>query len=228
VLLQKISFLVFFFFTFICLNAQTFNAGVLGGINFSQIDGDFTNGYNLRGLNVGGHLEVNLTNEKWSTSLELLYSSEGSTDSRVVGEVLKEARLKLIQIPVYLNYYPVANWKFSFGGMYGRIFNFNLEDLDGRDIAEQVDFESNLFYVTGGFTWFITDHIGLGVHLAKSTSFQKDSEFKDLYSRPLRVTVIYRFDKRISEVKRKLQDLLLRELLSRLVHKKQSIMQLSS
>jgi len=185
------------------MNAQTFNAGILGGINFSQIDGDFTNGYNLKGLNVGGHLEVNLNNEKWSTSLELLYSSEGSTDSRVIGNVLKEARLNLIQIPVYLNYYPVENWKFSFGAMYGRIFNFSLEDLTERDISEQVDFESNLLYFTGGFTWFITDHIGLGVHLAKSTSFQNDPEFNDLYSRPLTLNVMYRFDKRISEVKRR-------------------------
>jgi hypothetical protein len=67
----------FFLFLLLCniqLFAQesevrTFNATIIAGINASQIDGDFTAGYNKIGLNVGAKAGILLA-KRWETGFE--------------------------------------------------------------------------------------------------------------------------------------------------------------
>ena len=59
------------------LNAQNFNAQLLGGLNVAQVDGDSYGGYNQPGI-VGGFGIFRKANEKYNYGFEMLYSQKGS------------------------------------------------------------------------------------------------------------------------------------------------------
>ncbi|QQS31142.1 MAG: PorT family protein [Sphingobacteriales bacterium] len=69
----------FLLLIFFCLNvqSQTFRAGIAGGVNFSQIDGDNIGGYNKFGVNTGFLSELPFT-DRWSVGFELLFAQKGS------------------------------------------------------------------------------------------------------------------------------------------------------
>ncbi len=64
-------------FTHYC-QAQFFKAGIVGGINVSQIDGDLIAGYTKLGLNAGFVSEIPIS-DRLFVNLELLFSQKGSS-----------------------------------------------------------------------------------------------------------------------------------------------------
>ena len=56
---------------------QGFDAYIIGGMNFSQIDGDKLSGYNKAGLVAGGVTSFDLK-DGWSFQQEIVYSQRGS------------------------------------------------------------------------------------------------------------------------------------------------------
>ena len=58
-------------------NFRVFDAGVIVGMNFTQVHGDNLAGFNKFGLNTGAIAHINL-NKSWSVSFEVLYTQKGS------------------------------------------------------------------------------------------------------------------------------------------------------
>ena len=86
-LVRRISILSVFLFVFI-FSVESFSQRFLGavsaGINLSQIDGDEVYGFKKIGLNIGPSVIFPFgKDKKWSLSMELLFSQQGSTQKSV-------------------------------------------------------------------------------------------------------------------------------------------------
>jgi hypothetical protein len=105
---------------------STFYGGVIGGVNFSQIDGDNIKGYNKVGFNVGGIVYAKF-DEHVAGSLELLYSQKGSRLPSAVqlntGEYITyyKIRLNYAEIPVMINYFDRRKSNFGAGLSYSQL-----------------------------------------------------------------------------------------------------------
>ena len=64
-------------FPFIFSHAQFFKAGIVGGLNASQIDGDNEGGFTKLGVNAGFISQIDLA-ESWYLNFEILYAQKGS------------------------------------------------------------------------------------------------------------------------------------------------------
>ncbi|MEM6697615.1 MAG: hypothetical protein AAF806_16255 [Bacteroidota bacterium] len=93
--MKHLYFIIFFSFCFLLpsfSDAQTrrfnpkqrFHAGIITGVNLSQIDGDDYSGYDKLGI-MGGLQGIALLNRRTKLVTELLYSSKGS---RVENELI--------------------------------------------------------------------------------------------------------------------------------------------
>ncbi|MCP4443476.1 MAG: PorT family protein [Aureispira sp.] len=87
---------------------RRFNAAIVAGLNFSQIDGDAIAGYHKVGMSVGGRAGIKLA-ERWELSMELLYSQRGSQSPLVKGQPRGlKYHLDYFDIPVEINF---KDWK---------------------------------------------------------------------------------------------------------------------
>jgi hypothetical protein len=116
-------------------NAQTFGAGVFTGVNFSQIDGDGSAGYNKAGLESGLMGLVYFTS-RWHGRISIAYSERGAFSYflNYSSEDILRIRLKYISVPVEIVFndweHENGYYKMQFlGGMtYGRLFNQEVID----------------------------------------------------------------------------------------------------
>lgn len=69
--------LVSLFLSTACLSQARFNAGVVAGLNATQVDGDAAGGFNKAGLNASAFVRVNL-DSPISVTLGIGYSGKGS------------------------------------------------------------------------------------------------------------------------------------------------------
>ena len=114
------------------LYAQSFNAGILAGINASQVSGDNYAGFNKAGILIGLYSNIDVS-EKVNLQFEINYSEKGSRKNPKTSEGEHDfflLRLNYVEVPV------MARWKhknFTFeGGLYyGQLIHEYLEDENG-------------------------------------------------------------------------------------------------
>ena len=153
--MHKLFFLLFFILgTALTIDAQVkkgeyglFDAGIIAGGCFSQIDGDGVAGYHKFGFNAGGRVHVNFS-ERIAGTLELLFVQRGSYSS------FNGLRYQLnyVDIPVLFTYkdWFVQKGKTNFarvsisGGLsYGRLVggaispnaSMSIDDLKKYDLS---------------------------------------------------------------------------------------------
>ncbi len=149
------------------LSAQTFTAALVGGFNLSQLHGDKLGGYNQIGLNTGARVDARL-NDRWSLSIEMLYSQQGS--SRVKSDdpasIYRKIRLNLVEAPVMINFH---DWKIlASGGLsYGRLINYEVEDVLGTDITDLESFDPNVLSIVFGATYLFSEKWGFNVRWSR-------------------------------------------------------------
>lgn len=113
------------------LHAQRFGAGLVGGINASQIDGDDLAGFDKVGLTGGIKATISFES-RWQANIEFLYSERGSRPDIFNPEYDPdiEVTLRYAELPVYISlgdwwqeegeYYKVT----AFGGLsYARLIS---------------------------------------------------------------------------------------------------------
>lgn len=107
------------FFT-LMTHAQNFEAHLIGGVSFSQIDGDKLSGYNKAGLVAGGSTGFKLKNG-WSLHQEIVYYMRGSraTDSQLSLDNFEVKRLDYIDLTALANYEVNEDWCILGGLGYG-------------------------------------------------------------------------------------------------------------
>ena len=117
------------------LEGQAFGAGIVAGLNASQIQGDLSGGYNKLGFKAGLRGIVRYA-EKTEFGVDLLYSQRGSTNGLGANNINIRwvIRLDYVEVPVWFCY---KDWlseegfyqvKVYAGLSYGRLFNVKMVD----------------------------------------------------------------------------------------------------
>jgi len=183
------------------LSAQRFKAGLIAGINLSQLDGDDLAGYNKLGLNVGGRVVANLQG-KWDASLELLLSQKGSRFNNKDGfSIYERIHLNYVEAPVMINF---SDWlqeeedyykiNFSAGFSFARLFDFEVTQFDGVDLTDSRVYKRNTFNLLIGATYFATKNIGVNFRASWSIlNLEETQNFEPLRSKSISFRTIYMF-----------------------------------
>lgn len=183
---------VFFFWGVKVAMAQSFNAGLIAGATFSQMDGDIYAGYHQLGFTTGAYVNLPL-DVHFSAQMELKYSLFGAHSSdKEVNEYYYNPyslRLYYAEIPLMLRYdlgvFRVGGRPLDFITLEaGTSLDFRLKATEDVDADYQVTTRRwSFFSMTGnaGVHFAFTEHWGLGArwlyslipcrYKADSTSF---------------------------------------------------------
>ena len=157
------------------LSAQPrFGAGIVAGINASQIQGDDSAGYNRLGVRAGVRGIAHLS-EKADFGLDLLYSMRGSTTELVPNNnsLRYVIHLDYIEVPVWISYKdwlaPDGYYRIQgFAGLsYGRLFNTRVVDVIILE-DEQENFAKNDLSLTLGVAYHLSRRFSLGFNYTRS------------------------------------------------------------
>ncbi|MFT5832840.1 MAG: hypothetical protein ACI97N_000458 [Cognaticolwellia sp.] len=141
----------------------TFKAGLIGGFNASQIDGDDLAGYNKAGLHAGGIVAVQIA-ERWRPSIEVLFSQKGSrssSDEVLIKGSYSRFSLDYVEVPVMMNYIDggfMLNAGLSFSRLV-RITDLTIDEVPSID-EEGDNFRKNSVNMLAGIGYFINDNLG--------------------------------------------------------------------
>lgn len=116
------------FFLLPVSEAQVIKGMLIGGVNFSQVDGDEVYGFHRQGVNAGVGAIVPFT-PKWSLTLETLFAQKGAYQGpqyNVVrdGEILTgeyDLRMNYVEVPVLIHYTDKEVISAGAGLSYGRL-----------------------------------------------------------------------------------------------------------
>lgn len=184
--------------------AQTFEAGLIAGMNLSQLHGDGLAGFNQIGLNFGGRVAVTPV-EKWKWSLDFLYSQKGSNKGSddPASIPFDSFRLNYTEVNFMVHF---LDWReedtedefyklhFDFGVAWGRLLDFKVKDIFGTDISESQDFNKNMLDIILGATFYINNNIGVnGQYSYTVNNVRKDKEEQSLAGRTLTFRILYMF-----------------------------------
>ena len=174
----------FFVFQKNAVAQQRFKAGLVFGLNASQIKGDDSAGYNRLGIH-GGLRAVAALKDKTDLLIELLYSQRGSFDN---GEQFfngdLDISLRYVEIPIMLAY---KDWYKEEEGYHkvqvtgGLVFSRLLKaTAAGSSHDAQVEnFNNNDYGITIGADFFLTKHFALGARWNRSINLLYNNKKHD-------------------------------------------------
>jgi len=146
-----ISFL-FTLFAFLGYS-QGFNAGVITGINASQVDGDKQAGYNKVGLIAGGFVSRSL-NPKLNWQMEMVYIGKGSKKgSNIEQGQYDYMRIKLdyIEVPILFQiWWEKLKFNVDLGLSFGALISSKEEDAFGETVLVGPFKDFELGVIAGG------------------------------------------------------------------------------
>lgn len=139
---------------------QTFNAGVMAGINISQIDGDGFSGYNKAGAAFGIFANT-FFKDSWAGQLEINYSSKGSQlETSVEDPQYYRINLRYVVIPILIRYYLSTDIAVESGLAGGYLFDAQENDELG-ELPDARPFNKTEFSAVTGIAWLLTERISL-------------------------------------------------------------------
>lgn len=123
---------------------RKFTGGLVAGLNASQVDGDYLNGYHKLGISAGAAGYVSLA-PRWAASLELLYAQKGShavraSESPYYGAYFAKYTIHLnyAEVPVLLHYRITPKYHFGIGASYNVLIS-SREDYNDANFTTTVD-----------------------------------------------------------------------------------------
>ncbi len=172
--------------------AQRFEAGLVAGLNLSQIDGDRLAGFNKPGF-VGGVKVATILSERWQVRLEMLFSQQGSSRTRQDDpfSAYDKIRLNFVEVPVLLQF---KEWKFHIGGgvSYARLIDFQVIDALGGDVTNTQDFNENTFSLVFNGIYYFRENMGFEVRWFRSLNdLQQLPGASSLIGRSLSMKLVY-------------------------------------
>ena len=148
--MKRIGLIIFIALFSVGVEAQEFDARLLLGANFSQIDGDQFAGYNKLGLNAGVGIGRSYNNE-WDFGFELRYSMKGS--KKVIDPEVFTPTLTInyhyIEVPL-LAYYKGFDNLVLFGGPSLGVNVYNQRNDNGFRSEEEALNRTEVGLVLGG------------------------------------------------------------------------------
>lgn len=148
---------------------RLFKAGIVGGFNASQLDGDQFRGYSKLGAHTGLKIIYQLPSKpKIGLSTEMLFSMKGSSsDLNFSSSNNNQVKIKLnyIEIPLLVSY---REWKMDFhtGLSYGRLISSSTSILTTNYL--EGDFRKYDLNVLFGATYYFNDNMGATFRYSRS------------------------------------------------------------
>ncbi len=168
-----------------------FRAGILGGFNASQLDGDSYRGYDKLGASVGLGVKYRLPEKKISLGMEILYSMRGSVEALKVGDAQDKIKLDYIDVPVWVAY---REWNIDFQGglFFGRLINVKTELLGQYEPENFKKIDAGVFL---GATYHFNDNFGASLRFTRSfiNLMKKEANRNALLNHHLTMRVEYWF-----------------------------------
>lgn len=175
---------------------QRFRAGIIGGLNASQIQNDDVGGYRRLGLQ-GGLRAIAIFTEKIDLNIELLYSQRGSYDKEGNWKCYDgplDISTNYIEVPVVVTF---KDWldeqedfykiQVSGGFSYGRLINATSEGSCHDELTDL--FNKNDISFTVGAEYFTSPHLTFGVKWSRSLNLlynrKKGEEMLNLFENSL-------------------------------------------
>ena len=193
---RRVIFILLILTTIFCFHqsceAQTFDAGVVLGVNASQIDGDKLAGFNKLGLHAGLVVLINLQS-KWKVQTELLFSQRGSRLELISGQANDpfEMHLNYVEIPVVVSF---MDWldeednfyklHFQAGLSYGNLVSKKIEN--NLYAPAEDDFNNNDVSWLVGFTFYANTKLGLTFRYSRSANLLFNNKNSNLNLNSLR------------------------------------------
>ncbi len=147
-----------------------FKAGVVAGLNFSELTGKTSTDY--YGLNVG-ILGTARLSKHTQAGLEFLFSQNGEY---ILPEFYPELEygtiwLNHIEIPFHLDWLigvfekdQFYDWNLNIGVAYTKLIGYRVEDLNKVDVTDQIIYKNKEAYLLqAGTTYHFTKNIGLNL-----------------------------------------------------------------
>lgn len=172
--MKRFTFLVFILGT-IQLNAQGFKAYLAVGSNLTEAyltqSGNSQVGTRI-GVNIGPGVSIGI-NERWETSMELLYSQNGHYANLVQTPTIALNRLRLhyIEVPITWGYRfnlkkeekaSFYKRRISGGIAYARLFKYRILAIDGTNLTNDVRFaQENALLFNIAATSFFSESLAL-------------------------------------------------------------------
>ena len=150
---------------------KLFSAGLVGGVNQAQVDGDYFAGYYKTGANVGGIVYANISKHV-SLSMEILYSQKGSMSN---GPQISPGNSKIIitnyginvnyaEVPFMINYWDTHKSNIGTGFSVSRLVSSReLLNVDSFNQVSSIDLNQNYPFKKTGLDFLI----GGNLHLVK-------------------------------------------------------------
>lgn len=130
---------------------KVFNGGLVGGLNFTQVDGDTFYGYHKVGINAGGVVYVHFS-KVFGASIELVYTQKGSrgeliTQSPTLGEYVEKYFMNVNYVEVPVTFHAISHgFDFEAGLSYARLVKSS--EWIEADVPVLVDPVANRFNTT--------------------------------------------------------------------------------
>jgi hypothetical protein len=160
-------------------NYKRFNAGVIAGLNFAELEGKGRTDY--YGINAGlkGCFRFS---KHTQLGLEMLYSRNGEYILPAYYPPLEYGKINLshLEVPLYIewligvfereNFY---DWRIQLGGAYASLFHYKVFDKDDRNVTDEIIYkDKTAVLLQAGTSYFITKNIG--IHFRSSLPVQAD------------------------------------------------------
>ena len=156
---------------------RLFYAGLIGGVNFSQVDGDNFAGYHKFGANIGGIGYLQLP-KRFALSWEILYSKKGAKSDVVKYSTIDSTLIlkydistNYAEIPVMINYFDKHKSHFGLGISYSRLVSSS--ETVKTNVTNNIDlpkypFEKNNFDLLAGAQLHLVKNFYLNVRFQYS------------------------------------------------------------
>lgn len=148
-------FTILLIFSAFSLHAQIIQGEVIGGLNFSKVEGDRVNNgmfkFNKPGVQIGVGAIIPLQHN-FSTTFELLFNQKGAykrygqPDS---AQPMYLSRLNYAEIPLLIQYTDKGKYTFGIGASYSRLIGVKWV-VNGRIISNNIN---DGYYYKDNFDW---------------------------------------------------------------------------
>lgn len=156
-MLNKTSTLLLLLFTFaiISVKAQIIQGEIIGGVNFSKVEGDRINNgmfkFNKPGIQVGVGAAIPL-GKNFSTSFEILFNQKGAYKRIGQPDSAKPmylTRLNYAEIPLLIQYTDKGKYTFGTGVSYARLVGVKWV-VNGKLLSNSIN---DGYYSLNNFDW---------------------------------------------------------------------------
>jgi hypothetical protein len=167
---HSLLILAIFFLTCIDSRAQTsrFNAGIVAGLNFSELEGNKMTDY--FGLNSGIIGTAKLSKHS-QLGMEFLFSQNGEYILPEYYPPIQYGQVWLnhVELPIHIDWLigvferdEFYDWNLNIGVAYTRLVSYHVENIDKENVSDQIIYGNrDAFLLQAGTTYNFSKNIGL-------------------------------------------------------------------